>query len=464
MQFLVGSFCVVGPQFLSVSASAEALSSSASLRLSKAIQIPTMSQEGEPKRFQDFQRLLRSHYPLVFKTMIRIPVDSESLVLKWSGTNLELKPRLFYAHQDVVPVDPASLGEWSVPPFSGAIQGGFIWGRGALDTKSQLIAMLEAAEELLKKNFIPQRTLYFAFGHDEEVGGVNGARKIAEKFIHDQVRFDSVLDEGLAIVGNVFPGLSQRAAMVGIAQKGYAEVTLIAKGTAGHSSMPRNPTAIERLSLVISEITMRPFSAKITEPVRQMLANFSDNMNGPLKWVLGHLWMTSKIVTWKLLKNPESAALVRTTVATTMISGGVKENVLPSEARATINLRILPGETSQSAVAYVKSLIHDDQVTVVLEPTTVVEPSIVSTSDSQFFMVLKSTILNLWPDTFVTPALVLGQTDSRYFESQSDAIYRFAPLELDTSDLIRIHGVDERVSVANFQKMIKFFEGLFSAP
>ncbi|MBX9767296.1 MAG: M20/M25/M40 family metallo-hydrolase [Bdellovibrionales bacterium] len=432
-------------------------------RLSKAIQLATVSEEGDPQRFKRFQDFLKASYPLTFRNLASLPVGSESLLLKWSGLRADLKPRLFYAHQDVVPVDPASLQDWTVPPFSGAIQDGFVWGRGSLDTKSQLIAILEATEKLLKQNFVPQRTLYFAFGHDEEVGGQNGAGKIAETFVKNNVQFDAVLDEGLAIVSNVFPGLGKTPAMIGIAQKGYATMTVVAKGSPGHSSMPKKPTAIERLSKAITEIDAHPFSAKITPPVKLMLENFSQNLSGFMKWALNNLWLTSKIVTWNLLKGAESAALVRTTLATTMISGGVKENVLPSEARATINLRILPGETSQSALAYLNSLVHDDQVSITLDSKSVVEPSSVSQVDTAFFQLLAKTTTQLWPHAFATPGLVIGQTDSRYFESHADNIYRFQPLELDKPDLGRVHGVNERIGIANFEKMIGFYESLFSA-
>ena len=361
------------------------------------------------------------------------------------------------AHQDVVPVGQESEKNWAYLPFSGEISEGYIWGRGALDMKSSLMGLLEAIETLLENNFEPKRTIFLAFGHDEESGGINGAKKIAELLESRNIQFEYVLDEGGLIVKNIIPGVSDPVALIGITEKGYVSLELTVKTDGGHSSMPPKHTAVGILSKAIVKLEESPFPSN-TSYATELFRHVGPRMPYFRKIIFANMWLFNPLVKRILSKSPETNATIRTTTAATMILGGEKENVLPIKAKAIINFRIMPGESVESVVNYVRRTIGAPNVEI--RPLNVrFEPSPVSDIHSKSYEILRKTINQAITENnlIVAPHLVVGATDSRYFTTLSDNIYRFLPILFHPEDIKRIHGTNERISIENYVQAITFY-------
>lgn len=428
----------------------------------QAIQIPTASQAEkiDTQAFLQLDTLIQRTFPNVDSILEKHAINRFSKIFKWQGKNSDLLPVLLMAHMDVVPIEDSA--KWQVPPFSGALQNDFIWGRGTLDDKISVFSLLEAVEQLLKENYLPERTIYLAFGHDEEISGLNGAQAISEWFKQQNIHFEYVLDEGSLILEKALPGLKPPLAMIGVAEKGYTTLKLTVSLTeGGHSSMPPKQTAIGILSDAITELEENPFPARIDGASRGLLEYVGPEMPFPFKMVFANLWLTKGLLKYQFSQSPASSALIRTTTAPTIIRAGLKDNVLPSTAEAKINFRILPGETVESVLAQVRKTISDDRVKVEQDNTSFGEnPSPVSSTNTFGFRVIQKSILEVFPNAIVAPALVIGATDSRHYTSVSDNIYRFLPIQLSNEDLSRFHGKDERVSVENYKNAIRFYRQL----
>lgn len=435
----------------------------AAARLAKAVQFKTISYPipalFEKAEFIGLRDYLAATYPKAHAAMEREIVNDYSLLFKWPGSDPSLKPVLLMGHLDVVPVEPNTETEWEQDPFAGIVSEGFIWGRGTLDDKVNVLGLLEAAERLIEEGFSPKRTIYFSFGHDEELGGSNAAMKTAELMKERGIEFEFVLDEGMAIVENVVPGVSAPVALIGIAEKGYVTLELTVETEGGHSSQPPRETAIGILSSAIHRIEADPFPASIDGPIGDMFEAVAPEMPFGFRILFANLWLFEPVVRSQLAAAPATNAAIRTTTAVTMIEGGVKDNVLPSAARALVNFRIMPGETCESVEARVRSVIADDRVKVA-QRRGAVNPSPVSPAEGPAFETIERTIREIFPESIVAPALVLGGTDSRYFTEVSDCVYRFMPVKLTSEDLARIHGKDERLGVAAFADCIRFYKRL----
>lgn len=432
-------------------------------RLQMAIGFKTISKEGDQGKnmdpvFVEFGNFLRKSYPLCFSRLSVESLNDGALLLTWNGIDTKSPGVLFAAHMDVVPAE----GDWITPPFSGELKDGFVWGRGTLDDKGQLLALVEACESLQSTNFTPKKTIYFAFGHDEEIGGTLGAKAIAARLRSRNVRLHAVLDEGLTIYDKALPGLSKPLSLIGISQKGYVTLQLKARSEGGHSSMPKYPTAIARIGIALAKLESRPFPARLTPAVRSMLAVASAQMNWPFQVIFGHLWLTEPIVLSQMAKSNETEALIRTSVASTLFHAGIKENVLPTEAMATVNLRILPGTTIASAIGTVKDTIRDSQIEIIQIPGAESEAAMTSSTDAKFYGDIESVLAALWPNNVIAPSLIIGLTDSRHYQDLAENIYGHQPLEMTKADLSRLHGRDERISVDNYEKLIAFYRGLIS--
>jgi carboxypeptidase PM20D1 len=429
-------------------------------RLSKAIQYMTISApEAAASSGEEFSRLhdhLRTSFPTVHRALKREVVGDYSLLYSWQGGDSRLKPALLMGHMDVVPIDPSSERQWTNPPFSGRLADGYIWGRGALDDKASVLAILEAVEQLLKDDFRPQRTLYLAFGHDEEVGGRNGAGNIAALLRSRNVELEYVLDEGGAILDGMIPGLANPAALVGIAEKGYASLELTVTGAGGHASMPPIGTAIGILSQAIQKLENSPLPPRFTDASRQLFEFLGPELPLIKKLALANLWLFGAVVERQLAGSPMTNAMIRTTIAPTMFKSGLRENVLPTTARAVVNVRILPGDTVAAVVEQVRRTIHDSRIKVTLRDL-ILEPSPVSDVDSPSFKLIHRTIRQIKPQAIVAPALLIAATDSRHYAPLTRNIYRFLPLTLRAEDLGRFHGIDERVSVKDYEQAIRFY-------
>lgn len=433
----------------------------AAQRLSRAIGHRTVSpvdsaSQGEFERFQTF---LNESFPTLHKRLTKETVNQHSLLYTWQGRDPKLKPVLLMAHMDVVPVDPASEKSWTHPPYSGTIADGHIWGRGAMDNKAGVMAILEAVEHLLKEGFQPERTVYLAYGHDEEIGGHNGAAKIATALAARQVELEYALDEGMNILNGIVDGISAPVALIGIAEKGYLSVELSASAAGGHSSMPPRDNAIRRISSALQRLESAPFPAKLHGPTRAMFDYLSPEMNWWKKLLFANLWLFEPSIVNRLAQSPLTDALLRTTVAPTILHGGVKENLLPTQARAVINLRIIPGESTDQVLEHLRRAIDDPQVK--LSPLAIrMEASAVSDSESPSFKTIQRTIRQIAPQTVVAPALLVAATDSRHYAGLSKNILRFLPITLTAADTKRYHGIDERISLTDYLRCINFYAQL----
>lgn len=430
-------------------------------RLAQAIRFQTVSYQDEKQvrgeEFLAFHKYLEEIFPKVHATLTKELVGGYSLLYKWQGRNETLQPILLMAHQDVVPVETDSLGNWEHPPFDGLITDGYIWGRGAMDDKSALVSIMEAVEMFLHQGFQPERTIYLAFGHDEEVGGDKGAAQIAQLLKQRNVEFEYILDEGLAITEGVVPDFPWPLAVIGIAEKGYLSLELSVKLDGGHSSMPQPQTAIGVLSAAISRLESQQMPARLEGAQRKTFEYIGPELPFAKKLLMANLWLFRPIVERSLASTPATNASIRTTTAATIIDGGLKENVLPTEARAVVNFRLLPGDTSDQVISHVTRAINDSRVKVNRFGTSNIEASSVSNIKAPGFRKIELTLRQLYPELRVAPGLVLGGTDAKHYAALSNNIYRFAPIRLRPEDMSRLHGLNERVSVKDYAASVRFY-------
>ncbi|MBT9487723.1 MAG: M20 family peptidase [Rubrivivax sp.] len=433
--------------------------------LSAAVQARTVSglldPQGTAAAFEQLHAHLAQRYPRVHATLKREVVGAGSLLFTWPGSEPAAKAIVLMAHQDVAPVAPGTEGLWKQPPFSGAVEGGFVWGRGAWDDKGNLIAQLEALETLLASGFQPRRTVYLVAGHDEELGGQNGAVPIVALLKQRGAKIEFVIDEGLLIADGMMPGLQPPAALVGVAEKGFVSVQVSAEATPGHSSMPPAPgqSAIAMLSAALARIDEHPMPGGIQGVARQMFDAVAPEMGGFNRVALSNLWLFGPVVQGMLEKGASTNALMRTTTALTIVSGGNKENVLPGRADATVNFRLLPGDTPETVLAHMKQVVADERIQfkVVGLPSL---PSKVSAVDSDAYRLIERTVRELFPDVVVAPGLMLGGTDARHFDGFAEQVFRFSPVRAKPADLARFHGTDERISLDNLAELIRFYHRL----
>jgi carboxypeptidase PM20D1 len=431
--------------------------------LGEAITYPTVSLEsGGPVDTMAFRQLhlfLERTYPLVHQHLSRDLIGGISLLFTWPGRDPSLAPVVLMAHQDVVPVTPEALDRWTHPPFAGQIADGFVWGRGALDDKASMMAILEAVEALLSQGYQPARTIYLAFGHDEEVGGLYGAGVIADTLrARGMAPPAMVLDEGGALSDGM-AGLDGPAALIGVAEKGFVTLQLTVDAEGGHSSMPPRETAIGILSAAITRLEDHPFPARMTPAVQGMLENLAPAMSGASRLAMANLWLFQPLVIRRLLAEPQTAAMLRTTTAPTVFHAGVKDNVLPQRATASVNFRLLTGDTRASVMEAVRQTVADDRVQIT--ESLGMDPSPVSGTSGPAFDQLVSTIRQSAGGRYpVVPFLVMGGTDAKYYSADSDRVYRFMPWRLGKGDLERVHGTDERVAVTAFADGVRFYARL----
>jgi len=432
-------------------------------RLAEAIRFKTVSyqtaDEFNGQGFRNFHVFLEKSFPLVHRHLGKEAVNEHSLLYTWKGKDEGLKPILLLAHLDVVPVDPETEKLWTQAPFAGTIADGYVWGRGAMDDKASVLGMLEAVEYLLREGFAPERTVYLAFGHDEEIGGNHGAAKMAELLRARKIEMEFALDEGMSILSGVIAGIAAPVALIGIAEKGYLSLDLTVASTGGHSSIPPADTAIGILSRALQRLDAAPFPAKLHGPTRQMFEFLGAEMAWSKKLTLANLWLFEPLVKKQLTASPLTNAILRTTLAPTIFNAGVKENVLPTKASAVVNLRVMPGETTAGAMEHVREVIDDPRIK--LTALTIrVEPSGVSDIESPSFKLLQRTIRETAPTAIAAPALLVGATDSRHYAALTRNVFRFLPITLNIEDTKRYHGVDERISIQDYERCVRFYAQL----
>jgi carboxypeptidase PM20D1 len=430
-------------------------------RLAGAIRIRTISADDaagfDAAAFASLRGYLQAAFPLVHSRLQRETVATHSLLYTWSGTDPLLKPILLVGQMDVVPVEPGTHDRWHQDPFGGHISDGYIWGRGAIDNKSTVLGTLEAVEMLLGEGFRPTRTVYFAYGHDEEVGGTGGARQIAALLERRGVQLEMVLDEGGVIGNGVLPGITAPVALVGIAEKGFVTVELSARVSGGHSSLPSRQGAVGIVSAAIAKLDRNPMPARLEGPTEELFNQVGPRFSLAQRAIFANLWLTRPLVIRQLENRPITNAMVRTTTAPTMFQAGTKDNVLPGYARAVINVRILPGDSIVGVLEHVRRVIDDDRVEVKPAGRFSAEPSSVSSTSSLAFQTLARSIRSIAPDVVVAPYLVVVVTDARHYSALSPNIFRFLPLRLTSRDLERMHGTDERIGISDYGMAIRTY-------
>ncbi len=429
-------------------------------RLSKALQIKSVS-HGDPARFDpapflEFQEMLEQSFPNVHQTLERKVINTYSLLYKWPGSDPALKPIVLLAHFDVVPVEPGTEEKWKHDAFSGEVADGYVWGRGAIDMKGVLMSIMEATEAVIKTGYTPKRTVYLAFGHDEEIGGPNGARKIVEYLKQQNVQLAFTLDEGMMILDKTLSPTKKQLAVIGLAEKGFVTLELTAKGLGGHSSMPPPETTLGTLSRAVLALEDNQMPSSLTGAAGHFFDTIARDMPFVQKMMFANLWLFEGILLDQLVKNKVTSAMVRTTTAPTIIKGGVKENVLPSHAQALVNFRILPGDKVEDVIKHADEVINDPNIEISKYKGRGTSPSPVAAVNSKSFDLIRKTVHQVFPGVSSTPGLVIAGTDTKHYIQISDNNYRFAPITIGAADVSLIHGTDERIQVSAYLNMIQY--------
>ena len=434
-----------------------ALPDSALSHFSRAISIPTVSPQ-DPSRidtgsFLRYRSFVESAYPLIHQRLSREIVTNFSYIYTWKGTDPSLPPLILMAHYDVVPVEISTEKLWTAAPFGGNIKGDTIWGRGSVDDKCSMVAIMEAVEALLRQNYTPRRSVMLCFGHNEESTG-EGAIAIARLLQQRGIRAEMVVDEGGEITREKIPGLSRPVGLIGIGEKGYATFELLAEKTGGHSSRPDKETAIDILTRGLYKLHQEKTPRRILDPTREFLKRISGSSGNFLnKLALNNLWLFEGYVLYKMGEDKDGRAMTGTTIAPTILESGIRENVIPTQARAIVNTRILPGESVKEIEAFIRKGVDDDRIKVRLTGDFATEPSSMTDFHSDAFRKVADAAMAVSDDLIPAPYIMLGATDSRNFRAISNGVVNFCP----TTDGKGYHGIDERVPVKDFQRAIQFY-------
>uniref|UniRef100_A0A8C7KMN1 Peptidase M20 domain containing 1 n=1 Tax=Oncorhynchus kisutch TaxID=8019 RepID=A0A8C7KMN1_ONCKI len=413
------------------------------------------------RKINSTNSLLTRHtfFPTVFSShLVQHEVVANYSHLFWvPGSDLALVPYMLLAHIDVVPADEND--GWEVSPFSAKEIDGFIYGRGTIDNKQSVMGILQALEYLLIRGYSPQRGFFIGLGHDEEVGGLQGAMNIVKVLKRKGVQLAFILDEGLAVLDGVISGLQGPAALIGISEKGQATVKLSVFKAPGHSSMPPRESSIGILAGAVKRLEDNPMPILFGEgPERRTFEHLAHRFGLPIKFVMSNMWLFSPLIVME--RSPDTNAFLRTTTAVTMFNSGVKVNVLPSLAEAYVNLRIHPAQTVEEVLEFIQSTVGDERVK--MELVNGFDPLPVSSYDetSFGFQTIKKTLLDQFPQVTVAPGVCIGNTDSRHYTDLAKDIYRFAPTWIRPGDTQRFHGINERISKKNYEELVVFYFNL----
>lgn len=445
---------------ISLQASSQSAFPLAAERLSKAIRFPTISYSDtsliEYNVYNDFIDFIKKTYPLTHQHLQPKIVNRYSLLFTWKGSNDNLLPVLFMAHYDVVPIDTNTIDRWKEEPFSGKINNGYITGRGAVDDKIAIIGLMETCERLLKENFKPQRTIYIAFGHDEEVGGQRGALMISKYLQQQRISFEAIFDEGSAIAKDIFPGTNKLIAFIGVAEKGDMNLLLTLKDKGGHSAAPPKETAINILSEAIMRLRDHPMPARLTDVTKETLKTMKPFVDWKTRLAINHMGLFRKKILKKMAANSITNALTRTVITPTIIKGGTKENILPGYVAVNLNIRILHGDSIGNIIEHINKTVKNDRIKIEVAIPGM-SPSPISPIPSSSYSAMKKIIEEQFPGIFVAPVLCIGATDTRHYTSLCKNIFRFTPVVIDNDDKEMIHGYNERISLTALEKAMNFY-------
>ena len=425
-------------------------------RLSQSIQFQTISFQSpelkDQSQFSAFIDWVHTSYPRVHQSLDYIQLN-DTMLYRWPGSDASLQPILVTGHYDVVPVIPGSESQWQQPPFSGAIVDGLIWGRGALDDKSGVLGILEAVTYLLDAGHQPQRTVYLSFGHDEEIGGREGAAAVAAYLKDQGVQLAWSLDEGSFIFDGLIAGVDSLVAAINVAEKGSITLDIVAAAEGGHSSMPPQTSAITDLARAITQLEEHPVPGGLEGLDADMFDNISRHMPFVPRVFFANQWLFGGLINDQLSGAPTTNAMLRTTTAPTMLSGSVKTNVLPIEAVATVNFRIHPRDSMDSIESYVTDLVASDSISVHRRGGA--DASAVSDWKAPGFAIIAQSMREIHGDIPVAPGLMIAASDSRHYGKVADNAYRFNPIRLTPELLTGFHGTNEKIAVADYAQGVR---------
>jgi carboxypeptidase PM20D1 len=432
-------------------------------RLAAAVRCQTVPLDDkgtpDPEAFRQLHEMLRECYPLVHLKLKREVISGYSLLYTWQGSRPDLEPVMLMAHQDVVSADPT---EWTYPPFEGKIVDGFVWGRGTLDIKNQLIGIMDAAETLLQQGYRPERTILFGLGHDEETGGVSGCKVMGQMLKERGIHLAGIVDEGGGITAGLAAAVRGPIGLIGTSEKGYLTVEFSVQGQPGHSSTPPPHTAIGILAGGLARLEAHPMPAHIRR-LRAMYRGIGRAAPIWLQVAFANVWLFGLFLRRWLARIPEMNASMRTTTALTIIQGGVEDNTVPAEAKAYVNFRLLPGDTIADVLWHAKKVIDDDRVNFKPVEGKFNEALPVSPSKGPAYDGLKKVVRQIFDNPPVAPVVMLGGTDCQHFVPVCDHIYRFTSLVMDESFRGLEHGIDERIPIEGLAMMVKFYAQLMQA-
>lgn len=425
-----------------------------------AVQIPTITMNNNDEDgsvFYEYQAYLEKCYPKIMAVAEKTLVNKYAVIYTVKGTDESLLPCAILAHQDVV---PAPQEGWEVPPFSGSIKDGYIYGRGSQDMKSQMIVALEGLEIILEDGRHPRRTIMFCFGHDEELRGTYGALEISKYLEAKGVKLEYVLDEGGTILDGKILGINNKVALIGTCEKGYADYILEVEKDGGHSSAPDRRTSVGMLSEAMYKIEKHKRKPYWTKPTKDMFKTMAPHMNFGFKFALVNRDILSPLLKAVLcLVSPFTNGLMRTTLAPTQTKGAHTPNTLAPVAIGTINSRINTGETVEEVKAYIQKIAGKHVKISMLEGS--IDPSPVSDIDTKAFKDLQQTIGEVFGGYIAAPYPFIAASDAKHYYNLTNCVYRFTPFEKTIEDGARIHGINERQSVESLLLGTRFFLRLY---
>jgi carboxypeptidase PM20D1 len=430
--------------------------------LAEAVRFPTVSHQDptllDPVAFNGFIDWAQRTWPEVFAAMPATLAGDYTMLLRWQGSDTALKPVLLTGHYDVVPVIPGTEQDWTHPPFAGVVADGVIWGRGALDDKSAVVAQLEAAAALIRRGFSPRRTIWFSFGHDEETGGRKGAAAVVEKLRAEGVSLAWTLDEGSFLMDGMMPGIEALIAPINVAEKGYLTLEIVAHGAGGHSSMPPPQTAVGVLAEAIRKLEASPLPGGLDGVGGEMFDAISRHMDFTYRLAFANRWLLGPMLEDRLDDTTFGNAMLRTTTAPTMLSASIKANVLPIEAIATVNFRLHPRDTVDAVIDHVRRTVAHESIEVRMAAS---EPgsgaSRVSDWNDPGFSLVGRAVREVYPDAVIVPGIMIAASDSRHYGQIADNSWRFNPVIVSPEVMTGFHGTNERIPVEHLADGVRTY-------
>jgi len=422
-------------------------------RLSRMIQVETVSSryDEDVAKFYKFHKLLEGLFPNIHRVCEKHDI-SGSLLFCWKGSGRRA-PILLMSHMDVV----EAQGEWKYPPFSGEIADGRVWGRGTMDTKGNLFCMMQAVEELIGDGYLPPGDVYIASSHTEEHSG-RGAPDTVEFLRARGVKLWLLFDEGGVVMDEPFAGVKGRYAMIGVIEKGYGDIKFIARGKGGHSNAPPKNTPIARLAKFVNAVERkRLFRPEISPIVREMFNVFLPGMSFPMRLVFKNLWLFGPLL--KRFMGSISAtgdAMLKTTVAFTMASGSQGANVLPREASVIANMRFIPHQAGEESIAIITSLAKKYDID--YEIIEKIEPSDTTDISGSAYKAAEAVIKRVFPSVGVSPYVLIGGTDAKFYAPICSCCLRFGPLYIDKQQLANVHAADENINIDILPTAVDFYK------